>query len=59
MCRVMLKMMGFIGIRVYMRKIIIIIIMGISKNKMPIGMGIMFFEMLVCSIRKCLATTLQ
>jgi hypothetical protein len=26
MCRVMLKMMGFIGIRVYMRIIIIIII---------------------------------
>jgi hypothetical protein len=26
MCRVMLEMMGFIGMRVYMRKIIIIII---------------------------------
>jgi hypothetical protein len=51
----MFKMMGFIGIRVYTRKII----MGISKNKTPIGVAIMFFEMCVCSIRKCLATTLQ
>ncbi len=33
--------------------------MGISKNKTPIGMAIMFFEMHVCGIRKCLATTLQ
>jgi hypothetical protein len=43
----MFKMMGFIGIRGYMRKnkiIIIIIIMGISKNKIPIGVAIMFLK---------------
>jgi len=54
----MFKMMGFIRIRVYMRKIITII-MGISKNKTPIRVAIMFFEMHVCSIRHSFLTTLQ
>jgi hypothetical protein len=42
-----------------MRKIIIIIKNGHFKKKTPIGVGIMFFEMHVCNIRKCFAITLH